>query len=129
MKIKTIIAGSRSITDYQVVKYFIEKARKTIKITEVVSGHSPGGGVDLLGEQWAEENDIPIKLFPFLFHLGKKGGMIRNKNMARYADAAVIIWDGESRGSENMILNSNVYLNPKNVFIYNLKKDGVKNNV
>jgi hypothetical protein len=33
---------------------------------------------------------------------GKAAGPIRNKQMADYSDALLLIWDGESRGSKNM---------------------------
>ena len=33
---------------------------------------------------------------------GKPAGHIRNKQMADYGDALLLIWDGESKGSKNM---------------------------
>lgn len=99
---KVIIAGSRSIEDYSLVV-------KTIKnsgydITEVVSGCAIGP--DLLGEQWARYKGLPITEIPANFgKYGKAAGPYRNKKMAEYADAAIIIWDGESRGTRNMIEN------------------------
>lgn len=33
---------------------------------------------------------------------GKAAGPIRNKQMAEYADALLLIWDGESKGSASM---------------------------
>ena len=100
---KVIIAGSRNIEDYKLVVDTIK--RSGYSITEVVSGCAVG--IDTLGEQWATANDIPIKRFPAQWHQygPKRAGPIRNKEMAEYADAAVIIWDGESRGTRNMIEN------------------------
>lgn len=37
--------------------------------------------------------------------LGKKAGMVRNAQMADYADAAIVFWDGKSNGTANMISN------------------------
>ena len=34
---------------------------------------------------------------------GKKAGFIRNTEMARWADIAVVLWDGKSRGTEHMV--------------------------
>ena len=34
---------------------------------------------------------------------GKKAGYIRNKEMARAADACVVFWNGQSKGSKHMI--------------------------
>ena len=72
-----------------------------LEVTEVVSGTARG--VDTCGERWAIENNIPIAPFPADWDQYKKAaGHIRNKQMAEYADALLIIWNGESRGSKNM---------------------------
>lgn len=34
---------------------------------------------------------------------GKAAGPIRNRAMAEYADALILVWDGSSRGSGNML--------------------------
>lgn len=97
---KTIVAGSRSVEDYAVVKRAI--ADSLFNISEVVSGTAQG--VDKLGERWAEEKGVPIKQFPADWKThGKRAGYLRNKEMAGYADAAVIVWDGESKGTKWMI--------------------------
>lgn len=56
---KTIIAGSRDFHDYDVVCRAI--ANSWYEITEVVSGGATG--VDALGERWARENNVPVKVF------------------------------------------------------------------
>lgn len=97
---KTIIAGSRTIEDYDIVLAAI--LASNFDITEVVSGCARG--VDKLGERFAEDVELPIKYFPADWDkYGKKAGYIRNEEMANYADAAICIWDGESKGTENMI--------------------------
>lgn len=99
---KVIIAGSRNINDYKLLVDTIQ--RSGYDITEVVSGCAVG--VDRLGEQWARANDVPIKEMPANWNLhGNSAGPIRNRDMAEYADAAIVIWDGESRGTRNMIEN------------------------
>lgn len=99
---KVIIAGTRSIDDYKLVVESIQ--RSGYSITEVVSGCATG--VDRLGERWATANNIPIKEMPadWARH-GTLAGPFRNRAMAEYADAAIVIWDGKSRGSRNMIEN------------------------
>lgn len=100
---KTIIAGSRTITDREVLSYHLGQiVPDDLHITEVVSGTA--NGVDQLGEQWADGWDIPIKRFPANWDkYGKRAGYIRNEEMAKYAEACVIFWDGESNGTRNMI--------------------------
>jgi hypothetical protein len=102
--LKVIIAGSRDITDYSLIyrTVFYVKEKFQWPITEIVSGGARG--VDSLAERFAEEQDIPLKVFPADWNTNKKAaGPIRNRKMAEYADALIAIWDGESRGTKNMI--------------------------
>ena len=97
---KTIIAGSREITDIKYVEQAIEESGFTI--TEVFSGTARG--VDLLGESWALANQIPIKRYKADWNKhGKKAGILRNIAMVNYADALIAVWDGESKGTKHCI--------------------------
>lgn len=97
---KTIIAGSRTILDYELVKQAIKEA--DFIITEIVSGRAVGP--DMLGEKYAMEHNIPIARFPADWNkYGKGAGHIRNKEMANYADQLILVWDGESNGSRSML--------------------------
>lgn len=110
---KVIIAGSRSITDYEVVKTAIKKAG--FFIDTVISGGA--AGVDKLGEKWAEENLIPVKRFiPDWKKYGKAAGPIRNSDMVKVADAAILVWDGSSRGTKDTF--NKMQAADKQVFIY-----------
>lgn len=61
-------------------------------------------GVDTLGELWAIRHGIPVHKFPADWgRFGQAAGLYRNSEMASYADAAIILWDGESRGTLDMI--------------------------
>lgn len=73
-----------------------------MEIEEVVSGKAAGG--DRAGEVYADLMNIPVKSFPadWTKH-GKKAGPLRNIDMAEYADAAVVLWDGKSTGSWHMV--------------------------
>ena len=97
---KVIIAGSRHMPeDYDLLNKGIIASK--FNITEVVCGMARGA--DTWGKKWAFPN-IPVAEFPALWNQhGKAAGYIRNKQMADYADAALVfIWNG-SRGSQNMI--------------------------
>jgi len=105
---KVIIAGSRFLVNeeawFERLDEFQEKLQRIahIEITEVVCGMQRGA--DLIGKAWAESKNIPVKDFPADWDTYiKAAGPIRNKQMADYADEAIVIWDGESRGSKNMI--------------------------
>jgi len=98
--VKTIIAGSRSITDYELLLKAIKESE--FEISEVVCGLCEG--VDSLGEQWAKNNKIDRAYYPADWEKhGRAAGMIRNIEMAKYADALIAVWDGSSPGTENMV--------------------------
>lgn len=99
---KLIIAGSRGIKMWTLTLDKQIKKFKIKNITEIVSGGARG--MDHSGEIWAKLNNIPIKRFlPNWDKYQLAAGPIRNKEMAEYADALLIVWDGESKGSANMI--------------------------
>ena len=88
---KTIIAGSRGITDIKLVGKAVKESG--FAITEVVSGTARG--VDQLGEQWARNNHVPIRRFPAKWDtFGKSAGYRRNEEMADYADSLIALWEG-----------------------------------
>lgn len=97
---KVIIAGSRSIKRYDLVKRIIENS--PFEITTVISGHAQG--VDKDGERWANENNIPLEIYEAEWtKYGRRAGVIRNLLMAEKADALIAIWDAESKGTAHMI--------------------------
>ena len=103
---KTIIAGSRGIVNY--TDLIIAMHGVNWKITEIVSGTAKG--VDQLGEQYAEEHKINLIRFPAQWwKYGKSAGIRRNDQMAAYADAALILWDGKSKGTKDMIETSHIF--------------------
>jgi hypothetical protein len=97
---KVIIAGSRDITDHSEVSAAIRNSG--FNVTEVVSGRAPG--VDSIGEALARLHGMAVKEFPADWNKhGRAAGPIRNRQMAEYADALIAVWDGQSRGTKNMI--------------------------
>ena len=103
---KVIIAGCRTLarSQYKEVERAMEDAalEKGIKPTLIISGKA--AGADALGELWADRHNIPVQGHPpdWAAH-GRAAGPIRNAQMADEADALVAIWDGQSRGTRNMI--------------------------
>lgn len=102
---RTIIAGSRTITWWSVVWLAIESCPWKHEITSVVSGRAEG--VDMLGEQWADYYGLPIDPHPVTKEewrrYGKSAGYRRNERMAQNADALIAIYDGTSKGTKHMI--------------------------
>jgi len=97
---RVIIAGSRSITDYNLVVEAIKDSK--FDITEIVCGAAQG--VDSLGERYAKENKIKLSYFYADWSgLGKKAGFVRNEQMGNFSDALIAVYDGYSRGTKHMI--------------------------
>jgi|GEM_PF-576146 len=98
---KVIIAGSRSFRDYGLMVRKLDHFLASKTEIQIVSGTAPGA--DRLGERYAKERGLALKQFPADWdRLGKQAGFVRNEAMASHADALVLFWDGQSRGSAHM---------------------------
>jgi hypothetical protein len=118
---KLIIAGSRSIKDYAILRAAIIASglwKEHGKKIQVVSGKAPG--VDTLGELFAEKAGLKVHSKPAKWDDIKAPGAVvrtrydgkqfnalaghwRNEEMAQMADACLIVWDGKSTGSLDML--------------------------
>lgn len=99
---RIIVAGSRNITNYSTVVQAIQESGWLSKRTEIVSGMAQG--VESLAARFALKNGYALYQFPADWNkYGKSAGMIRNQEMAEFADALIAIWDGRSRGTKGMI--------------------------
>lgn len=105
---KVIIAGGRDFCDKELLYKQCDRFLITVvgaKDIEIISGRAQGA--DRLGEEYSNDRGYRIKYFiPNWRRDGKAGGVIRNREMAKYAapDGILIaFWDGKSRGTKNMI--------------------------
>lgn len=97
---RVIIAGSRGVADPVALEQAI--AASGFRITCVVSGGARGA--DALGEAWAWRNGVSLSIMPAEWDKrGKRAGLIRNEEMAKYAEALIALWDGQSPGTRHMI--------------------------
>jgi len=121
---KVIIAGSRNFNDYGKLYDFCEKVLANQNDIEIVSGTAEGA--DKLGERYAKEKGHRLTEFPakwkdleakpcFVRYDKNKepynvlAGLNRNEEMAKYADALIVFWDGRSSGTKNMIESAMKY--------------------
>ena len=100
-----IIAGCRDFNDYAVVEKevmnYIGKFIDKVEI-EIISGGA--SGVDALGERFAKEHSLGLKVVPADWKTyGRSAGPRRNEQMARMAGTLIAFLDGKSRGTKNMI--------------------------
>lgn len=106
MKKRIIICGGLSFHDNDLLGTYVDDIIQQFPNCEIISGHARGA--DTLGEEYAKQHNIPLKVFPAEWNkYGKAAGPIRNGQMLKYAitaDAMVIaFWDGHSRGTKNML--------------------------
>lgn len=93
---KLLVAGSRSITDFDLSPY-IPKDCDTI-----ISGGA--SGIDTLAEIYADKHRLSKYIIRPRYDLYKRSAPLkRNEEMIDMADAVLIIWDGSSKGAEYSI--------------------------
>ena len=121
---KVIIAGGREFCDYALLcescdKFLCQK-HQTHDIV-VISGTARGA--DILGERYAHERGYAVEKYPADWKRdGKAAGPIRNAQMAKVADALIAFWDGNSRGTQNMIDLARLKPLPFRVVRFDLEK-------
>ncbi len=113
-KYSIIIAGSRTFTDYLLLKKFLDEFIVGIDALTIISGTAKGA--DSMGERYATENGIPILRCPADWKRYRRGaGAKRNEDMARLAikneshGVLFAFWDGVSGGTKQMITIAKQY--------------------
>lgn len=98
---KTIIAGSRTITNYSILKETINESN--FVITLIIEGGALG--VDRLGRKWAVRNRLKFLTMNAKWKLygNKIAGRMRNNEMAKIGEQLIAVWDGKSTGTYHMI--------------------------
>ena len=90
---KIMVAGSRSITEFDLSEYIPENAEL------IISGGA--SGIDTLAEKFADKHRISkLVIYPNYKLYGKAAPLKRNEIMVDLADEILIIWDGKSRGTK-----------------------------
>lgn len=105
---RLIIAGSRTFNNYELLKekvlFFLQNKLNFREQIIILSGRANGS--DKLGEKFAFEHNFNVELYPADWdNKGKSAGYIRNIEMINNADAAIVFWDGKSKGTEHLIKN------------------------
>lgn len=102
---RLIIAGGRDFNDEQLMRNALQEMVQRQFIDESVTLIcGMARGADLLGKHLFDEQQLPVECYPADWNrLGKRAGFVRNTEMGRTADLALIFWDGKSSGTKHMI--------------------------
>lgn len=110
-----IIAGGRHFDDYKLLERKCDKLLGNLT-RPIIIRSGKAKGADALGERYAKERGYTVEEFPANWNRQRDGsydkaaGHKRNREMAvgnkefpEPATAAIVFWDGISRGSAGMI--------------------------
>ena len=103
---RMIVAGGRDFADAELLTSTLDGLREEFIEIEIVSGHA--SGADKMAEAYAKRLGIPLKVFPAEWKkYGRGAGPIRNREMLAYIlegnPVVTAFWDGQSKGTKNMI--------------------------
>lgn len=104
--LKIIVAGGRGFNNYEMLCQKLDALLVNVKTPiEIICGEAKGA--DLMGKKYAiDKNSASVSVAVMKANwnkFGKPAGMLRNSAMAWYANSLVAFWDGQSRGTKNMI--------------------------
>ncbi len=93
---KLLIAGSRSINEFDLSKYVPPETNL------IITGGA--NGIDMIAEAYADAHKISKLILRPLYRKYKRGAPIkRNEMMVDLADQVLIVWDGISKGTRHTI--------------------------
>jgi hypothetical protein len=103
-RIKILVGGSRSFTNYALLSAKLDKYIQTEHPDAVILSGACPHGADMLAEKWAYSHWHTVMRFhaDWVAH-GKAAGLIRNVEMVKVADLAIFFWDGKSPGTKHCI--------------------------
>ena len=94
-----LVSGSRSIVDIRWVYSCIDEMKPFDKII-----HGGARGVDSIANKYCVEREIPCEIFsPDYDTFGKTAPLLRNTVMLRKATKVLILWDGVSSGTADVL--------------------------
>lgn len=109
---KVAVIGSRGLQVNDLQNYLPEDT------DEIVSGGAYG--IDTCAEEYAKENGIPFtKIRPNYDEHGRQAPILRNVEIATYADTVLAFWDGKSKGTRFVIEYCRKHEIPVKIFVAN----------
>lgn len=105
---KVGVIGSRTITDYNLIKNKLDILNEHYKITKIVSGGAKG--VDSYGKKYANDNGLPItEYLPDWNKYNKAAGFIRNQDIVKDSNIVIAFIENGSKGTMDSINQCHKY--------------------
>jgi hypothetical protein len=98
-----LVAGSR---DYEGPMYWdtFDQLSYVLDMPFDVIIHGGARGIDTEAGRWAESKGKEVIVYPADWKTyGKRAGYIRNAEMSYQCHAAILVWNGYSKGTKNMM--------------------------
>ncbi len=93
---KLLVVGSRSVKNFDLSPYISNN------VEVIISGGA--NGVDFLAEKYADIHRISKYIIRPRYDIYGRGAPIkRNEEMVDISDAVLVIWDGQSKGTQHTI--------------------------
>lgn len=112
---RVLVCGGRDYED----RGHLEEVLAGWNITTIIEGGSRGA--DRLAREYGEKHGIAVRTFPAAWDAyGRSAGHIRNAEMLSKGcpDQVIAFWDGESKGTGNMISQAEKAGVPVTVVVY-----------
>lgn len=88
-----LICGSRSIKNLQISRYIRPESCAAIL-------HGGAMGTDAIADSWAKANNLETVIYkPNYKVYGKRAPLVRDEEMAEFADVVIAFWNGVSKGT------------------------------
>lgn len=101
---RVIVCGSRWFTNKDFIFEKLTNLLRQYSFSQIEIVEGECEGPDKIAAMWAVKNKCKVKPFYASWkEFGKSAGPKRNYEMVNYADACIAFWDGESKGTLNMI--------------------------
>lgn len=105
---KVVICGSRTINDYQEFKQIMLDFLAWFDRPIIIVHGGAKLGADAMAAKFALEQKIRWEVYEADWDKhGNSAGYKRNAEMREVADYTLAFWDGESKGTADMIENTN----------------------
>ena len=100
---KVLVSGSRSFTDYKLLKDRLEYYTFELYDFAIITGGCPKGADALAAKFAFQERYLYLPIEADWDKHGKKAGPIRNQEIVNFCSVAVFFWDGRSPGTADCL--------------------------